>query len=150
MPVRRAQAGDDDEIAAVYIAALGGMTYLPNVYTDEENRSFIRDVMLPNNEVWVAEEDGVIVGFTGFGDGRVRHLWIEPEHQNHGIGTTLLDVAKQGSPGGLDLWVFQRNAGARRFYERHGFELVELTEGERNEEHEPDARYVWDGKTGGC
>ena len=147
MLVRRAQRGDDDEIAAVFIAALSGMTYLPNVYTDEQNRSFIRDVMLPNNEVWVAEEDGVIVGFTGFGDGRVRHLWVAPEHQNHGIGTTLLDVAKQRSPNGLDLWVFQRNAGARRFYERHRFQLAELTDGERNEEHEPDARYVWDGTT---
>jgi ribosomal protein S18 acetylase RimI-like enzyme len=144
MVARRAQAGDEDEIADVYVAALSGMTYIPE-YTDEQNRSFIRDVMLPNNEVWVAEEDGAIVGFVGLGDGRVRHLWIEPEHQNHGIGTTLLNVAKQRSPEGLDLWVFQRNVGARRFYERHGFALVEMTDGERNEEHEPDARYVWGG-----
>ena len=34
-----------------------------------------------------------------------------------------------------------RNEGARRFYERHGLELAELTDGGANEEREPDARY---------
>jgi hypothetical protein len=33
--------------------------------------------------------------------------------------------------------------GARRFYERRGFVLTEETDGSRNEEREPDARYVW-------
>jgi ribosomal protein S18 acetylase RimI-like enzyme len=46
-------------------------------------------------------------------------------------------------PDGLQLWVFQKNVGARRFYERHGFRLVELTDGAGNEENEPDARYEW-------
>ena len=33
---------------------------------------------------------------------------------------------------------FQRNARARR-----GFRLIEETDGARNEEREPDARYLW-------
>ena len=43
----------------------------------------------------------------------------------------------------LQLWTFQRNANARAFYEAHGFACVQLTGGSDNEEHEPDARYVW-------
>ena len=43
------------------------------------------------------------------------------------------------------LWVFQKNEGARRFYERHGFELVKLTDGAENMEREPDALYRWNG-----
>ena len=39
--------------------------------------------------------------------------------------------------------MFQKNDGARRFYERHGFRLVELTDGGSNMEKEPDARYEW-------
>jgi ribosomal protein S18 acetylase RimI-like enzyme len=39
--------------------------------------------------------------------------------------------------------VFQKNTGARRFYERYGFTLAELTDGLDTEEHEPDARYEW-------
>ena len=53
-----------------------------------------------------------------------------------------MNVAKEASPR-LQLWTFQCNLGARRFYERRGFVLTEETDGSRNEEREPDARYVW-------
>jgi ribosomal protein S18 acetylase RimI-like enzyme len=43
----------------------------------------------------------------------------------------------------LQLWVFQKNIEAIKFYERHGFLIVEATDGANNEEKEPDARYVW-------
>jgi ribosomal protein S18 acetylase RimI-like enzyme len=59
------------------------------------------------------------------------------------VGTALLKVAMNRCPDGLQLWVVQKNVGARRLYERHGFELAQYTNGDRNEEHEPDARYVW-------
>src|SRR6266540_4670299 len=98
MPIRPVQPGDEEEVADVFNAGLSGMIYLPDLYTDEQTRLFIRDVMLPNNEVWVAEEDGRVVGFVGFGDGRVRHLWVEPDHQNRGIGTSLLRVAMERCP----------------------------------------------------
>lgn len=45
----------------------------------------------------------------------------------------------------LDLHVFQQNTGARRFYERHGFVLVEERDGSGNEEKLPDAHYRWTG-----
>jgi hypothetical protein len=40
------------------------------------------------------------------------------------------------------LWTFPANAQARTFYERAGFSAVELTDGQRTEELEPDVRYV--------
>lgn len=60
-----------------------------------------------------------------------------------GVGAALLTVAKERRPRGVQLWVFQRNVGARRFYERHGFTLVRLTDGQDNEERVPDALYEW-------
>jgi hypothetical protein len=42
----------------------------------------------------------------------------------------------------LQLWTFQRNAPARRFYEASGFTLIQETDGARNEENEPDALYL--------
>jgi ribosomal protein S18 acetylase RimI-like enzyme len=59
-----------------------------------------------------------------------------------GIGTSLLNIAQQASDR-LQLWTFQRNTNARRFYERRGFALVRKTDGSRNEEKEPDALYRW-------
>jgi GNAT superfamily N-acetyltransferase len=52
-------------------------------------------------------------------------------------------VAKEQRPAGLELWTFQVNESARRFYERHGFTEVEHTDGAGNEEREPDVRYAW-------
>ena len=57
----------------------------------------------------------------------------------------MLEHAKTVSPERLELWVFQKNDGARRFYERHGFRLVRLTDGADNMEREPDALYAWAG-----
>jgi len=141
--IRPVEPGDTEDVADVFLAALAAMTYLPDLYTDAETRTFIRDVLLPNNEVWVAEEGGRVVGFAGLGEDVLRHLWVEPEAQNRGVGTALLALAKERRPQGLWLSVFQKNTGARRFYERHGFTLAELTDGRDNEEHEPDARYEW-------
>jgi ribosomal protein S18 acetylase RimI-like enzyme len=58
------------------------------------------------------------------------------------LGNQLMEVVRQRQPGELQLWTFQTNGAARRFYERHGFEAVELTDGAGNEEHWPDVRYV--------
>ncbi|MDP9464580.1 MAG: GNAT family N-acetyltransferase, partial [Actinomycetota bacterium] len=45
-------------------------------------------------------------------------------------------------PEGLQLWTFESNDRARRFYERHGFTAVEFTDGAGNEERWPDVRYA--------
>ncbi len=84
-----------------------------------------------------------MLGISGVHEGELTHLYVAPEAQNQGIGSALLEHAKAESPDGLYLWVFQKNEGARRFYERHGFRLVELTDGAGNMEREPDARYEW-------
>lgn len=59
------------------------------------------------------------------------------------LGDRFVALAKQRRPDGLQLWTFQVNGPARRFYERHGFAAVEETDGAGNEEREPDVRYVW-------
>jgi GNAT superfamily N-acetyltransferase len=58
------------------------------------------------------------------------------------MGSALLQVA-QNAFDRLQLWTFQRNGPARRFYEAKGFALVRQTDGAANEEREPDALYLW-------
>ena len=90
----------------------------------------------------VGEVDSKLVAFCAYREGWLDHLYVLPEYQRRALGTALLNDAMHASSE-LQLWVFQRNEGARRFYERNGFELIELTDGSSNEEHEPDARYLW-------
>jgi GNAT superfamily N-acetyltransferase len=117
------------------------MTYLPRI--PEHDRPLLGDWFLERAELWVAEESGRDVGFAGLSGNELTHLYTDPPAQNRGVGTGLLDHMKSLRPERLELWVFQRNNGARRFYERHGFALVRLTDGAGNMEHEPDALYEW-------
>ena len=57
-------------------------------------------------------------------DGEIRRLFVEPCLQCRGIGGTLLDSAV-AQHGARTLWVLEKNPGAIRFYDRHGFRLTE-------------------------
>jgi GNAT superfamily N-acetyltransferase len=140
--LRRATEGDADEIAAVFRRSFGTLTFLPTVHTPEEDRRFFGGVVAAQ-EVWVADEEGRILGFSALSEDMLNHIYVEPSDQGRRVGSALLARVKERRPGGFSLWVFQRNEGARRFYERHGLRLVRLTDGSGNEEQEPDALYEW-------
>ena len=88
----------------------------------------------------VGEAGGRLVGFVQFGtagpeyapendrDQELRRLYVLSEYQNLGAGTLLMQAAlahplMQAAPAiYLDVW--EHNQGARRFYERHGFEVI--------------------------
>jgi ribosomal protein S18 acetylase RimI-like enzyme len=70
-------------------------------------------------------------------------VYVAPGWTGRGIGSRLIELAKSRRPGGLDLYTFQVNAGARRFYERQGFVEVARGDGSDNEEGQPDIRYAW-------
>src|SRR5687767_1009501 len=140
--IRRAGEADLEAIGRVFLAARDEMTYLPRVPDDDRPRIgtlITRD----HDELWVDEDNDRPTGFAALRDEWLAHLYVHPSEQGHGIGTALLDVAKQERPDGFRFWVFQRNEGARRFYERHGCRLVKLTDGAGNMEREPDALYEW-------
>ena len=55
----------------------------------------------------------------------VNVLATRPEHQGRGIGGRLLEFAESyAGPNGMSLIVSDANRGARRLYERHGYELA--------------------------
>ncbi|MET8803036.1 GNAT family N-acetyltransferase [Streptomyces sp. NPDC004546] len=143
--LRRAVAADALAAADVYLRSFDAA--LPTVvrpHTDDEVREYIRDVVVPLRETWVAEADGGgIVGLMVLNRELLSQLYLDPEWRGRGIGDRFVALAKERSPGGLTLWTFQVNKPAHRFYERHGFAAVEFTDGSGNEEREPDVRYVW-------
>ena len=144
MTVQQRAAGpqDADAIAAVFGAARrSAMAYLPDLHTAEEDCAHFAGVVAAGGTT-VAVHDRRVVAFITLGEARVEGLYVDPPHWHRGLGTMLLCHAQAVCPGGLDLWVFQRNAVAIAFYEHHGFRIAELTDGD-NEEREPDARMVW-------
>jgi GNAT superfamily N-acetyltransferase len=143
MDVRAAAPADADAVADVFIRSGETLSFLPRLHTHDDQRAFIRDRVLPEQEVWVAEEDGRVVGMAALTTDMLAHLYVDPGAQRHGAGSALLAKAKERRPTGFTFWVFQQNEGARRFYERHGCRVVRLTDGSDNEEKTPDALYEW-------
>jgi GNAT superfamily N-acetyltransferase len=140
--IRRAAADDARACADIQITAMrDAMPWLPDLHTDDETRAWMRDVVFATREVWVAEEAGNVAAFVAIEGDLVGNLYVAPTAQ--GLGSALLDVVKRERPRGFRLWVFQRNARARAFYESRGLVLVETTDGRGNQEREPDALYAW-------
>ena len=141
---RRATVADSDAVADVYLASF--KQALPSVrlaHDDDDVRGYVRDVLVAQTECWVATDEGRIVAMMSLTPGWVGQLYVAPDRLGEGIGRRLLDLAKERSAGKLQLWTFQVNDRARRFYEHNGFVAVEFTDGSKNEEREPDIRYLW-------
>ena len=139
---RQATASDAEAIAAVFSPSFRLLTFLPILHTVEEDRGFIAGVILKQCEVTVAESAGRIASFLAHDGEEIRLLHTRPDFIGLGAGRLLLDGAK-ASATALELWCFQANTGARRFYERHGFRAIRFTDGRDNEEKTPDVRYRW-------
>jgi GNAT superfamily N-acetyltransferase len=105
-------------------------------------RKFFRNELLPTCDVWVATRSGVLLGMLAFDLPWIRHLAIFAEHQRQGVGTALLEKAREHSPAEIRLFTFRRNAPARAFYEKHGFVAVAFGISPAPE-LEPDVEYRW-------
>ncbi|MGW0423491.1 N-acetyltransferase family protein [Streptomyces sp. NPDC003015] len=142
--IRRATASDASATADVYLRSFAAA--LPTVIrprSDDEVRAYIRDVVVPSRETWVAVAEEQVVGLMVIVGDLLSQLYLDPDWRGRGIGDRFVALAKERSPQGLSLWTFQVNRSAHRFYERHGFVEAERTDGSGNEEREPDVRYVW-------
>jgi GNAT superfamily N-acetyltransferase len=141
--IRRAEPSDRDEIAETFVASLGTLTFLPELHTDEEHRRFITEIVPRDHELWVAEEEGRVVGIAALGPDTLGHIYVHPAHHGRGIGSALLQKTKELRPDGFTLWTFPANHGACRFYERHGLRAIQFGDGSGNEERLPDVQYEW-------
>jgi GNAT superfamily N-acetyltransferase len=142
--LRRATACDAKAVANVFSASFRLLTFLPILHTVEEDRRYIQNVILNECEVTVAEDESGIVSFLARQGEEVRLLHTRPDRIGMGAGTQLIDAAKATGIGALELWCFQANERARRFYEARGFRAIRFTDGADNEEQMPDVRYRWE------
>jgi ribosomal protein S18 acetylase RimI-like enzyme len=144
LEIRAATDADADAIADVYLASFAAAYPFPRAHTDRQVRRWVARVPLPTEEIWVVTAaDRVVVAMMVLTAKMLDQLYVAPGWTGRGIGGRLIALAKSRRPGGLDLFTFQVNTGARRFYERHGFVEVARGDGSGNEEAQPDVRYAW-------
>jgi GNAT superfamily N-acetyltransferase len=140
--LRAATPDDATAVAAVHLASRRAAPMPAGVRPDHEVEAWLAG-RLADDETWVAEVGGRVVGYVRMTATWLDDLYVAPSHVGQGIGSMLLDVVKARRPDGFSLWVFETNTPARAFYGRHGLVEREHTDGADNEEQEPDLRMSW-------
>jgi GNAT superfamily N-acetyltransferase len=145
--IRPAVVADAPGCARVYRRSKAfAIPEVPEPHTEAEIITWMGDIAIPTMDVWVADVDGVVVGQMMLDrmldTTWLHHLYVDPSWMGRGLGDQFIALARERHPDGLQLWAFQSNAAARRFYERHGFAAAEFTDGSGNEERWPDVRYT--------
>ena len=135
--IRDAVLGDAEGLARVLGDWVRDTAWMPKLHSREEDLGFLQG-LIAGCRVRIGNEGA---GFLAAEGGVVRALYLEPAARGLGLGKVLLDDAK-GRAGRLELYTFEANAGARRFYAREGFREVRF--GADNEEGLPDVYLVWE------
>ncbi|TAG01543.1 MAG: GNAT family N-acetyltransferase [Betaproteobacteria bacterium] len=144
--LRAANVEDARQIAAVLVASRRAfLPFAPLRHSDDQVEHWVRSALIPTGAVTVALVADAIVGVLAVST-KDEVLWLDqlyiyPTHVGQGIGSTLLAVALATNPACVRLYTFQENHRARRFYERHGFVAIALSDGSTNEERCPDVLY---------
>lgn len=98
---------------------------LPVPHPRDDHLRYFDEHVLIDTRVHLALLDDELVGFGSFTPESVMQLYVHVAHLGRGIGTRLLAQAKAESSGRLWLYTFVTNTRAQRFYEHHGFEVLE-------------------------
>jgi ribosomal protein S18 acetylase RimI-like enzyme len=130
-----------DALVALWRASFEHGVGAPVPNPVDDHRRFFDEHMLVETSVHVALCDGGLAGFICFTPESVVQLYVHRDQLGRGIGTRLLELAKQCSDGSLWLYTFATNTRAQRFYERHGFEILER--GFEDVMQLADIRYGW-------
>jgi len=124
---------DDDRGAMLAIINAAAQAYrgvipadcwhVPYMPADELDREVAAGVAF-----WGHVADGVLVGVMGIQPVRdvdlIRHAYVLPGRQRHGVGGTLLRHLQRSSTRPMLVGTWSAAKWAIRFYERHGFALV--------------------------
>ena len=138
--------GRIDELVRMWRESFEHGVGIVDTHPIAEQRQYLVDEILPGFELRVAMKNNEIVGFIASDGDSVDALYIRVSEIGNGIGTSLLNWAKDRSNGRLWLFTFARNLNARRFYEKSGFEIIARG-------HEPmwgldDIKYEWSASNG--
>jgi Acetyltransferases len=135
MKIRKYNESDWDEICSIYDRAK----------PDEMRNSCDPDAIIPleedltalisfnYSEIFVAELDGKIVGFSGYSGNLISWLMVDPDYYGQGIGTTLFETVLAQTGDDSYLYVAKYNEPAKALYTKKGFKFVDEFTGNYND-----------------
>lgn len=121
--VRKMRPAEVDAVADIWLETnIEAHSFVPERYWRDHFEAV--KGLLAQAELYVFEGETGVQGFIGLDAGYIAGLFVKSGARAGGIGKKLLDYAKSGRSR-LTLRVYQKNAGAVRFYQREGFTVQE-------------------------
>jgi GNAT superfamily N-acetyltransferase len=124
---------DDERAAILAIVNAAAEAYRGVIPADRWHRPYMPSHELERDiaagvEFWGYEADGALVGIMGIQRLRdvdlIRHAYVSPGSQRHGVGGALLAHLMRSTTRQLLVGTWAAAEWAIRFYRRHGFEPV--------------------------
>ena len=143
--IRQFMASDEARVAEIWLkAGVDEYTYLPQFQALDgvKAQRVFHEIITQRCNIWLEVSDLCINGFIALQGSYIDRLYIDPEFQRQGIGTVLLEFAKEKHSTGLELCTHQQNRRACNFYEKHGFKAVRYGISPPPESV-PDVEYHW-------
>jgi GNAT superfamily N-acetyltransferase len=144
--LREALKSDASAVAEVLIASRHAfIPYAPMAHSASEVRTWVESSLIPSGSVTVACTSEAVVGVLATSQANgiawIDQLYLLPGFVGKGLGALLLEHGLKSLARPVRLYTFKANAGARRFYEKHGFRAIAFSDGSTNEEKCPDVLF---------
>lgn len=96
---------------------------IPETHDVEQHRYYLNRILVATNRVYIAvDKPGQrVVGMIAFDDAFITQLYVDPEYQHIGIGSALVELAKDTAQYRLQVFTVEMNHAARLFWKKHGF-----------------------------
>lgn|SRR5690554_1361962 len=121
--IRKATEKDIDELVEIwYKSSVIAHDFIPEDYW-QKNKEEMKTKYLPDSEIYLSSVKNMLIGFIALVDDYLAAIFVLPELQGKGIGSLLLEQAKNHR-NKLCLNVYKRNINSVEFYKSKGFSIV--------------------------
>jgi putative acetyltransferase len=124
MKIRPGRREDHEALLDIWLQSVCATHHFLSDADVAELLPVVRDVVLPQLELWVLCTDAdATMGFMGLSGASVEALFLAPQWFRRGGGRRLLDHARR-LKGTLSVDVNEQNPDAVDFYRANGFEVI--------------------------
>ena len=133
LQVRLCQPNDISQILEIRKKIF--LHFAPSSYSPKEVQALIDDIkpselqeMTGNKSLFVAEENGQVVGCGGWFGDSVRHMYVSPDMTKKGIGSVILGTLEQDYKNRSGNSVIKAGVilYTRPFYEKNEYEFIKI------------------------
>ena len=119
--IRKFTQRDRDTVMNIWLTSnIQAHSFIPKEYWINHFEQ-VKEI-LPQSTVYVYEKNGSVQSFIGLTEHHIEGIFVEESMRGKGIGTQLLNHAKQFFSS-LTLQVYEENQSALRFYFKEGFQI---------------------------